>query len=356
MADPARSPTAKSEAVYRTTFYTISAILGEDTALSDVGRDACRDLLTVLKRLPPNAKKRFPTLSPREAAEHAATLGIPAMSMGNVNEYMNKLSTLFNFGLREGWVNRNPARGLKVASSSIKGDRRRPFAPQQLISIFNAPLYRGCRDDEHGYAIRGDARPRRARFWVPLIGLYSGLRLNEICQMHTADLRQVDQVWCFDVRADPTDNKSLKTSASQRLVPVHPVLEHIGLLAYHRDRQKAGDLRLFPEIETDAFGLHSGRVSRWFTRFLVTCDAAAAKTCFHSFRHSFRDALREAGVEREIALRLGGWTDSGLGANAVGDGYGRGFSASRLHTAVSLIEFPSLDLTHLVEHPPRHSA
>ncbi|HQS96188.1 MAG TPA: hypothetical protein PK823_06795 [Novosphingobium sp.] len=153
----------------------------------------------------------------------------------------------------------------------------------------------------------------------------------------------------FDVRSDPKAGKQLKTAASNRLVPVHPILKDIGLIAYHRDRQYAGDVRLFPDIELDAFGLYSGRVSRWFSRFLSTCGADAERTCYHSFRHSFRDGLREAGVEREVALRLGGWADSGYGANAVGDGYGRGFSVARLDAAIASIKYAGLDLTYLIE-------
>ncbi|WP_434404598.1 DUF6538 domain-containing protein [Sphingobium sp. DN12] len=347
MTDPTRSRTVKSEAVYRTTFATIAAILGSDTLLKDIDRDRCRDLLTVLQRLPSNAKKRFPSLTPREAAEHAVAHEVAPMSSANVNEYMNKLSTLFNWALREEWISRNPANGLRIAKATVKSDQRKPFSTDQLNRIFHSPLYSGCRDDENGYAIEGDARPRRARFWIPLIGLYTGARLNEICQLHTADVRQVDDVWCFDLRADPASGKNLKTAGSQRLVPIHPMLKEIGILAYLRERHIAGDQRLFPEIATDAFGLHSGRVSRWFSRFLTTCGASSRGVCFHSFRHTFRDALREAKVEREVALRLGGWAESGGSATVVGDGYGSGFSPSRLEGAISAINFAGLDLSYL---------
>lgn len=137
-------------------------------------------------------------------------------------------------------------------------------------------------------------------------------------------------------------------TASQRLMPVHPMLIGQHLLAYHRARQKAGDQRMFPEIATHAFGLHSGRASRWFSRFLFTCGAAGEGLCFHSFRHTFRDALREAGVEREVALRLGGWSKSGVSSNVVGDGYGNGFSPARLYAAISAINYDGLSLDHLV--------
>jgi len=347
MTDPTRSRSPKSQAVYRTTYATIAAILGGGTAVRDIGRDSCRDLLSVLQNLPSNANKRFPGLPPREVARHASAHGVAPMSVANVNEYMNKLSTLLNWACREEWISRNVASGLRIAVPNSKVIRRKPFTIAQLVLIFGAPLYRGCRDDENGYAIHGPNRPRRGRFWIPLIGLYSGARLNEICQLHATDLRKIDGVWCFDFHADPAAGKTLKTSASQRIVPIHPMLINLGILTYLRDREQAGDQRMFPEIAIDAFGHHSGRVSRWFSRFLATCGAAADGVCYHSFRHSFRDALREAGIEREVALRLGGWTESGGSSSPVGDSYGAGFSSARLYAAISSISYVGLKLDHL---------
>ena len=66
--------------------------------------------------------------------------------------------------------------------------------------------------------------------------------------------------------------------------------------------------KLFPELSVDGFGYFSGKFSKWFSRFLEHSGAAEDRTCFHSFRHSFRDALREGQVDREVALALGGWT------------------------------------------------
>ncbi|MFA7587344.1 MAG: hypothetical protein WCY11_14330, partial [Novosphingobium sp.] len=137
----------------------------------------------VLQNLPSNAKKRFPALTPREAARHASAHGIAPMSVANVNEYMNKLSTLLNWACREEWISRNVASGLRLAVPTASAEKRKPFSVGQLRAIFDAPLYRGCRDDENGYAILGSNRPRRSRFWIPVIGLYSGARLNEICQL-----------------------------------------------------------------------------------------------------------------------------------------------------------------------------
>jgi integrase len=342
--DPTSSRTEKSAMTYRTTFATISAILGPETPLKSINREVCRELLEVLRSLPTNAKKRWPQLSPREVAAMANAQGIQPMSLANVNEYMNKLSTLFNWAVKEEIVIRNPAKGLKIANDMAPRDKRKPFSTQQLGRIFNAPLYRGCVDDESRYARQGAAKPRRSRFWIPLIALFSGMRLNEICQMDTADVQEIEGTLCFSVSAKGSGDKHLKTIASDRIVPIHPTLQEQGFAAYVSECRRSGHLKLWPELEPDAFGLYSGRFSRWFARFLETCGAYEDRTCFHSFRHNFRDALRDGDIRNDVALVLGGWTAN---SNAVADNYGNGFKIRNLYDSIALIRYPDIDLEHL---------
>ena len=327
---------------------TIALIIGRDTALSSISRDTCRHVLGVLQRLPPNYRKRWPGQSPISVADEAQRLGVSPMSPSNANEYMTKLSSLFNWAVREEMLDRNPARGLRLAEPLQARDKRHPFEPWQLARIFDAPIYRGCRDDESGYAIVGSNQPRRARFWLPLVALWAGLRQGEICQLLTKDMQQIDGILCFAVSATEGDEKRLKTAASERIVPVHPELIKIGFDRYVNERRRAEDVRLFPDLSRDSLGLYSGKFSKWFSRFLISCDAVKDRTCFHGFRHMFRDALREARIDREIALTLGGWTTaSGSGAGAVADAYGHGYSATLLNEALSKISYPKLDLSHL---------
>jgi hypothetical protein len=164
LGDPTSARTAKSTTIYRTTYATIMAIVGPETPMTSINRDSCRDILGVLQYLPSNSRKRWPDVGPREVSEMARAKGISAMSIANVNEYMNKLSTLFNWAIKEEMLSRNPAKGLKLADVMTAREKRRPFAPEQLAKIFNAPLYRGCRDDGAGFAIQGVETPRRSRF------------------------------------------------------------------------------------------------------------------------------------------------------------------------------------------------
>jgi hypothetical protein len=158
------------------------------------------------------------------------------------------------------------------------------------------------------------------------------------------------KVWhAFHVRPDAlaTGSKRLKTKTSERIVPVHPMLLELGFAAYVEARQNQRCLKLFPELRPSATGYYSDAFSKWFRRFLAAAGAEAPRTCFHSFRHCFRDALRHGRVEHEVGLALGGWAGS-PGGDGVSASYGAGFAPRRLYDAISAVAYPDLDLGHLL--------
>ena len=313
----------------------------------------------MLRWLPSNPTKRFPKLTAVQASEMAKAKKLTStLSHASINGYMNRLSAVMNFAVNEGYIDRNPARGLRVVDPTHRRDRRLPFTSDQLQAIFNAPLYRGCVDDESGYADVGGARPRRARFWAPLIALYGGMRLNEILQLDLADIRQVDGVDCFLISSrsvSGANDKRVKTTNSERYVPIHPRLVEIGFMEFVEGRRAGGGTKLFPELPISTMGYYSDAFSKWFRRFLERSGAAQSKTCFHSFRHNCRDGLREArGIDHDVALTLGGWA-SGTGKEGAetAEAYGRGFRVATLFEALKQIDYPSLDLRHLYQSPVR---
>ncbi|MBO9502990.1 site-specific integrase, partial [Brevundimonas sp. A19_0] len=356
-SDPAKQRTRKTDLHYLNLIELAVCLWGENRTIRSIDREASRELLDVLVWLPSNAEKRFPKLSPLAAAQMAKERGLVGrLSPASVNGYMTKFRAVMNFCQNEGWIERNPAKGLQVIDRVRRRDKRLPFSPDQLRLIFDAPLYRGCVDDWAGYSTPGHARPRRGRFWVPLIALFSGMRMNEICQLHVADIHRLDGVDCFFVTEGPSDSdtgKRLKTAASERFVPVHPTLIKIGFMTFVTQRRAAGAVRLFSELQKSSTGYYSDPFSKWFRRFLERCGAARERTCFHSFRHCYRDALREARIEHELALALGGWS-SGVG-NEGGEtaaAYGRGYRAQTLYEAIGRIAYTELDLSHLFEPTP----
>ena len=304
----------------------------------------------MLRHLPRNAAKRFPKLSLREASERAREKGgIELISAANANVHLANFSSFLNWAVNEELLPRNPMRGLRLPDDVAKRDKRHPFSDEQLRAIFNAPLYRGCLDGERGYAKTGLERPRNARFWVPLIALHTGMRLNEICQLDTADIREIESVHCIAVSEQSlqgSSDKALKTVASERLIPIHPMLISSGLLAFVMQRRQSGQTKLFEEIDPGPRGKRAVAFSKWFTQFTRACGAYQPRTSFHSFRHNFRDELRAARIDHDIAMELGGWTTAG-GNRTVSDNYGSGHKVPALSDAICRLRFSYVDLAHL---------
>jgi hypothetical protein len=181
-------------------------IIGETTAASAVDRAACRDAQAVLLALPANAAKRWPKLTARQAAQKAKAEGADGMHPKSAGNHLDFLASVFGFGAREGLVEKNPASGLnastaKGTAATANGEKRRPFTLDELRKVFAAPLYTGCVDDGNGYDKPGPNQLRRGRYWVPLVGLWTGMRLNEVCQLGVADVETVDGVHIIHVRA-----------------------------------------------------------------------------------------------------------------------------------------------------------
>jgi integrase len=348
--DPTRAWTANTREAYETSRKLAIALIGEATPVSSISRAHCRDMLDVLRFLPANAGKLFPKLSPREAADRACLRGdIKVISAANANSLMSNMSSFLNWAVNEELLARNPARGLRLPDPINKRDKRSPFDREQLHAIFNAPLYRGCVDGGRGYNKAGSQRPRNARFWVPLIALFTGARLGEICQLDTTDIRAVDGVDCIVISLRSlvgSTDKQLKTTVSDRLIPLHPVLIGCGLVHFAETKRKAGEKKLFDDIETGSTGSRPVAFSKWFTRFLGACGAQRPRTSFHSFRHNFRDELRAARIDHDIALLLGGWT-TGSSRTAVHENYGSGYRVDALNEAVRRLTFEQVDVRHL---------
>jgi len=350
MDDPTRDWSPPTRMAYQTTKRIVLAILGKDTPVRSITRSQCREMIEVLRWQPRNASKLFPKLSPVEIAERAkAEQRTDLINAANINTYLNKLGGVLNWAVKEELLDRNPAQGLRVPDPVARRDKRLPFSAGQLQAIFSAPLYSGCRDDGHGYATPGPERPRNARFWIPLLSMFDGLRLNEACQLDVADIRRIDDVDCFVItersETEQTD-KRLKTASSERVVPIHATLLDLGFMDFVRQRKRAGETKLFAEVGMGATGYRSTTFSAWFRRFVAKAGADSPKTCFHSFRHGFRDALREARIGRDIVLALGGWTTAS-GAVSVADTYGNGYRMATLKDAIDRVSYPNLDLSHL---------
>jgi integrase len=338
--------TAKRLLDFRAALALFEEWCGGTTQITVIDRRMLGDFRTVLTKLPPNHTKRFGKKPIAEVLALAESSGLQPLHPRTINsKYLALLDAFFGWCLTGGEITENPAAGVRVSLPKHHGTEsgRNPFKITHLQTLFTTPLYTGCKSDSRIYE-PGEVLVRDHRYWLPLIALWSGARLNELCQLRVADVREVDAVWCLDINADGT--KRLKSKAAKRLVPIHPELVRLGFLTFVEKRRESGADQLWDGVLSGSTDYASDAVSKWFARFLSHAIGGAkkksGKLAFHSFRHTVKDALRDAGVEdRTQDALLGHETEH------VSSRYGVGYKPARLCEELSKIRYEGLELSHL---------
>jgi len=313
-----------------------------DMRLGEITRETARrfrdEIAKVPKGLPPNLRKLpIPKLLERDLSKY------PPRTASTVNKMLNLLGAIISQAERDGHLDKikgftNPfGRGIRFLIHDREATRA-IFEKADLKAIFNTPIF------THGSRPLGGGR--EAAFWFPLIGLLSGMRLDEIAQLRIRDVCRDEDTgrWFFDVGR--SGGRSTKTFSSIRRVPIHRELERIGLLRYRKSLIGHGatiEDHLWPDVKAQGERPRSSAWSKWFGRYLRDkCGITDTTKVFHSFRHTFKRMTRDAGLLEEQHDALTGHS----GGGSVGRGYGKGFSLGPLVAAIDKVAVP-INLTHL---------
>lgn len=255
------------------------------------------------------------------------------------------LNAILNHAVANDRLEVNPATSVKVVKPKVPDIPRLPFDIDDLKKIFASPLY-VANDRPVGGAAE-------ASVWLPLLSLFTGARINELGQLLVSDVLHTPVAGYFihvidedDSDAKNTPIKTLKTASSRRKVPLHPELIKAGFIQYWDFIVKSGSDRLFPDLVPDCHGHITGNWSKWFSRYLRNDIKITEmeKVC-HSFRHTFKDACRNAGLGEDVHDAF-----TGHASGSIGRGYGSGHSLRFLAKAIAKVKYPGLSIP--VIHPP----
>lgn len=214
-----------------------------------------------------------------------------------VNNRLRKLSAFLNWCKTNGYVADNPLVGMKVMTGSAK-EARLSFDRHNLTTLLNLD------------ALKTEARKHPWRYWLPLLGRAIGARLEELCQLRMDDFIEQQGMQCIRID-DSREGQNLKNSSSRRMLPLHPTLIDLGLLQHVESVRSTGADRLFPELEA-VRGKLGHAPSKWFGRYKAKLGITDPRKTFHSFRHTFIDDLRDAGVQDSLIKRMVGHEDSSV--------------------------------------------
>lgn len=216
-----------------------------------------------------------------------------ALAHATLEKTFGAITTLFRFADRNDYLGANPfAKIVLEKPKRAKVNQRQDWDRDELRKLFASPVFS---ESKRFIAAGGEAA-----YWLPVLAVYHGFRAGELCQLDKADLVQREGIWCLRVRPsdedDGKDAKSVKTSESVRLVPVHKRVIELGFLDYAKTLKGT---KMFPMIKPDSRGRWSGDYSKWFGRYRRSIGLDQRWTDFHSFRHTWKTAARGAELPEE---------------------------------------------------------
>lgn len=194
-----------------------------------------------------------------------------------------------------------------------------------------------------------DAAVPPSYFWVILIALYTGARLEEICQLHVDDFCIDEGIPCFDFNS--RYDKEVKNLQSNRLVPIHPfLLDDLNILGFVSMMKERGETRIFPELKHhNTTGQFGDRISRMFgrqRRRFGIFPKGKGKKDFHSIRHTVVTNLKHLGVpEPKVSQLVGHKTET---TTITYTRYGKPYPTSMIYEVVKKISY-NVDFSFLKE-------
>ena len=294
--------------------------------------------IDVQTKLPPNRKKspKYRDLTIKEVMELNLNQK-ETQTPQNINKKLSKLSVLGNWGVRQGLLLNNPFSGMKF-SVKKQPNKREPFTKEELRKILKPETY-------HSWSINFTHPFRKERvsnqmpyYWVFLLGIFSGMRTNEMCQIRVIDIKKVEKIWFMFV--EDSEETKVKTENAIRKVPIHPQLIELGFIDYVGTLKKQKKGRVFWELTEDRDGFASHLSRHYNQRVLPNLGVWKKYTkVLYCTRHTFINKLYTERVDENVIKVLVGH-EKGFTMKQYG---GEPFTPERLLEDISKVNYSGIN-------------
>lgn len=272
-----------------------------NTAPEQLTKAHARDAKAVLIKLPKNRNKD-PRTRQLTLYDMLEVPSVSKISTSTINAYLSDFQSFMTWAVNNGHAQQNMFSGTRLPHKTRDVSKQRSaFTTEQLQQLFTH-----LHDNPLGLVRKDDHK------WPALIALFTGARLNEVCQLQIDDIRQHDGVWCFDIN-DSEGMKKLKNSASRRLIPIHQQLLDIGFVAFLECRRQGPGKQLFPSFAYSPQNGYGRNLGRWFNeKLLPALSMKESNLVFHSLRHSMVTVLSQSDVPDSMVKAILGHEQTGV--------------------------------------------
>ena len=287
----------KSTRELESTIDDLIEIIG-DIPILKVTPNNARDFKKIISSLPKyrNQSPRYRGLTIKQIL---SLDGVEGQEPKNINKLIYRVRVFFKW-LKNNYseyVPQNHFDGLSIQEK--KFDKPRDiFTNKELHKIFDTtPFLNNTIRNPH-------RRNKLASYFVPIIAIHTGMRLEEICQLRLEDVYKEGTVDI--IRVTLSKETKLKTVTSQRIVPIHENLKRVGFLEYCNYMKKQKKERVFWDLTKSRDG-YGRNIGRYFMEYLRKVGVYEFQSkVFHSLRHTFITNLLQNGVREEVVNGLCG--------------------------------------------------
>lgn len=303
--------------------------------------DMLMDYRDEAKNLPatmPRADRSLPFT--QRLALHLAC-DTPRVSSPTLKKRLGAIQALLGYAHEQRWIEQNVGSGLKIMNYTRTTRTRRSFRDGELATLFASDLF--ARPDQ--LLARDTSVSDVTLYWLFVLCLTSGPRLEEVGQARVADVKTDNGILYIDVddlieddNGSVQPDRSIKTENSRRVVPIHNRAIALGFGRYVCALRSQGQEMLFPDLKPNIFGKFTQEASRRANRYINAVLGKDRRIVFHSLRHRFKDQGRKANVQESILDQMCGHAPA-----TVGGRYGDGVDLADVKRSLDLLTFDAID-------------
>ena len=299
------------------TYEDVIELIG-DKPISEYTNLDGRDYRTSIISLPKNRKKikKYRNFNLNELLKMDVQEE-DRLSGDTQTKLISRMTSLWNFLIDEypEYVTQNVFKKKSVTISTKKAkDKRESFTDEDIKTIFHHKNFLPSIFETNANQVI-----KYPYYWIPILAILMGARLEEICQMRVTDIKKVSGIWIYRIREEGdygSEVTKVKNPYSERDIPLHSELvDTLGFVNYVKHIKKLGKERTFWELPKRGNVYHKN-VGKFFNqKYLVKIGLKKKGKSFHSFRHSVETHLTNANVNGRYIDFLQGHSQKGIGGS-----------------------------------------